>query len=369
MHPLVRKHLLNDKRTVSGMPEKSGYHEKNRLLDSNVNYYTDSTYNHYPPESNPKISDRYIDFLKCEHCSKSGDAQSLSFLTPSHLLFMSASTAIDLLIRVFCEPGLDKVCISSPTFPLYAYCSLYSNAPLVDVPLIGENYDRLDVEKILAESPKLIFIPSPNNPIGCVPNYQDILYLLDNTASIVVVDEAYIEYSDHPSLISHIAQYPNLIILRSFSKVWGLAGIRCGTILGNPSAIYALNKCLTPYHFPMHTQQILEKALDQFQIVFDIKAVAKRDSAKLREGLENLSMTVKTYPSETNFILVEFDDPQRVFHELLKAGFLVKNTSAAVPNTLRISLGTTEDNEHLIAALKTIDLSTLVQELSTHGAR
>ncbi|MBS3905254.1 MAG: aminotransferase class I/II-fold pyridoxal phosphate-dependent enzyme [Simkania sp.] len=355
IHPLARKHLLDNQCTVSGMPEKTWHTEKNCILDSNINYYADSPYQHYPLDDNPQLSETYIHFLKQEHCCKQGDVSSLSFLTPSHLLFISASTAIDLLIRTFCEPALDKVCIFSPTFPLYAYCSLCQNTPVIDIPLIGRHYDRINTEKVSVESPKLLFIPSPNNPVGSIPCAEDILALLQNTQSIVVIDEAYIEYADHLSFTPYIDAFPNLVILRSFSKIWGLAGIRCGVVLGDPMTIHTLKKLLTPYNFPAHTQEILKGSLNQMQNILEIRSIAKKDMQYLTEQMQALSICLHVYPSETNFVLVQFTNAKQVFHELYSLGFLVKDTSRVVPNTLRISLGTTQNNERFIAALQHID--------------
>lgn len=308
-----------------------------------------------PLEENVKLSKSYIDFLKYEYGSKEGDRESLSFLTPAHLLFTAASTAIDLIIRAFCEPGREKIAIASPTFPLYAYSAVHQNTPVVDVPLLGENFDRLDSAKILSKNAKAIFIPSPNNPVGSVPSSEDILNLLNNPNSIFVVDEAYIEYADHPSLVPYIDRFSNLIVLRSFSKIWGLAAIRCGVVIGDPSTIYTLNKLLAPYHFPGHTQEILEDALEQYPSMLQVRSLARRDIKKLTKVLEKLAFVKKIYPTQANFILIEVSDAKGIFQELLKYGFLVKNMSHCLPNTLRISLGSTAANEKLILALQEVD--------------
>ena len=156
------------------MPIQHGYLDPVKRLDSNVNYYTDNPYQEYPSEKNERLSQSYIDFIKYEFHAKGVEAKPLPFLTSDHLLFTSSSQAIDLIIRTFCEPGIDKVCVLSPTFPLYAYCALNHNAPLVDIPLLGENYDRLDLERIKKENPKVVFIPSPNNPVGSLPSSHEI---------------------------------------------------------------------------------------------------------------------------------------------------------------------------------------------------
>jgi histidinol-phosphate aminotransferase len=357
-HPLACEHLKNRKKKITGMPgevKNSGEGLLDiRQLHNNVNYFADTDYISYPSNENPELAAQFIDFLKFDESLKGAPNGGLSFLTPDHLFFISASEAIDLLIRSFCEPKVDKVCITSPTFPLYEYCAANHNSLIVDVPLKGEIYDEMDVQRILSENPKLTFIASPNNPVGSLVQYENLLALIKNIQGILVIDEAYIEFSTHPSLVNYVDEYNHLVILRSFSKIWGLAGIRCGVVISNPAVIYTLKQMVTPCRFPSHTQRILEDSVAKYRAIVEMRSIVEAERIYLTTSLKHLECIEKIYPSEANFLLIKFFDAQLVYQKLLNAGFLVRNTNDFVKNSLRISLGNHEDNEKLVFVFRSL---------------
>lgn len=352
IHLDSRQHLRELGAQVSGMPGSEVNPDRVRQLHLNVNHFADTEYVFYPSDENPTLCHRYIDFLKYEAALKGFQGETLSFLTPEHLLFLSVSESIDLLIRTFCEPGKDVVCITNPTFPLYAYCSANHGALTIDVPLQGENLDRMNLSEIQKSKPKVTFIASPNNPTGRVMQPDQLLDLAKMRQGILVIDEAYIEFSDCPSFVEQIREFKNLVILRSFSKIWGLAGIRSGVTIGDPDLIFTLKRMMTPCHFPSHTQEVLKSALQDFQSIVKARACVQRERKKLEEKISALPITKKVYPSEANFLLVKFKDAHLVHQKLQDREMRVRDTSSVIENTLRISLGNEEDNQLLVETLE-----------------
>lgn len=351
IHKLAREHLYKDNR-LSGMPGQM----ENPLLTKlhlNLNYFSDSDYVTYPLDVNENICRQFIDFLKEEALWK--ETPPPLFLEPGNLLFLSVSNAIDLIIRAFCEPLKDSVCIANPTFPLYAFCANNHNNPVIDIPLEGSLLNGINVSKIIASKSKVLFIPIPNNPVGTVPKKTAIVELLNNYKGLIVLDEAYIEYADEGSFIEYLEHYPNLVVLRSFSKIWGHAGIRCGVVVGSEMMINTLKKILPPCFFPSHTQEVLGTILAQPAKVEAMREKAKTERQKLEKDLQEIPQVRYVYPSQSNFLLVEFFDGPSIYEKLLKNGVLVKNLHSLIPNTLRISLGKSDENISLLQVLRAKD--------------
>lgn len=350
MHPFAREHLKRKTNSISGMPGKE-LDSSLIQLNQNLNYFVGNKYFKYPSDYNEEISDLYIRFLKLENPSST----DLSFLKPENLLFVASSTAIDLLIRAFCEPSVDQVGICSPTFPLYSYCASNNNIEVVDIRLVGESFDQLDREEILCRSNlKLLFIPAPNNPIGTMPNRESMIHLLRNHQGIIGVDEAYIEFAEDSSFVSEINRFSNLAILRSFSKAWGLAGIRCGVVIANSELIQTIQQLLPPCFFPSAVQDILREVLLSPDHIFKTRQIVAEERKYLVDKIVKLPITQKVYPSQSNFIAVTFFDGNRVHRSLVERGILVKNLAPVLPNTLRISLGDIKANRYLIEILEGI---------------
>lgn len=257
---------------------------------------------------------------------------------------------IDLVQRVFCEPGEDKIIICPPTYGMYEVYANINNVAIISIPLT--NNFQLNTEAILAQNAKVLYLCSPNNPTG---NALDNLeYIIDNFNGIVFLDEAYIDFSESPSLISKINQYPNLIISQTFSKARGLAAVRVGIAYANEAIIAVMNKVKPPYNVSQLNQEAAVLALaDEANFKSNI-ALIKLEREKLKKALLELDFVVKIYPSEANFLLVEMENATAIYNSLIGQQIITRNRSAVVENTIRITIGTPRENEQLVYALQLI---------------
>ncbi len=260
--------------------------------------------------------------------------------------------AIDLLFRAFCEPAEDNVIICPPTCELYEKLALINNVKIKKANL-NENY-QLDIQAIansIDSFTKIIFLCSPNSPTGNSLHFQDIEIILNNFDGIVVLDEAYINFSRQRSFLATLKDYPNLVILQTFSKAWGLAGLRLGMAFANAGIIEVLN-CIKPtYNISEPVQTLALKALNNIDLVnqWTKDTVALRDF--LAQQLNGLTIVEQTFPSDANFLCVKFCvDANEIHHFLLENGITVKQID--LENCLRISVGTLQENEFLINILK-----------------
>jgi histidinol-phosphate aminotransferase len=264
--------------------------------------------------------------------------------------------AIDLLFRAFCEPGRDNVIILPPTYGMYEVSANINNVELRKVSLLPSF--QLDLEGIaeaIDSNTKIIFICSPNNPTGNSIIRTDIETVLANFEGLVVIDEAYINFSKQRSFIPELTEYGNLVILQTFSKAWGLAALRLGMAFAARPVINILNKVKPPYNINQATQDLALKALENVEQVNEwIKiTVAERD--KLSKELLNLDVVKTVYPSDANFILVEVTDATAIYNYLVEQGIIIRDRSKVTlcEGCLRITIGTLAENETLIQALKT----------------
>lgn len=264
---------------------------------------------------------------------------------------------IDLAFRIFCEPGIDKALCFSPTYGMYGVCAAIHNTPMLELPLAPDF--RLPIAKLKPllqdENLKLIFICSPNNPTGNEMAEADMVEILRSFPGIVIIDEAYADYSDSPSWISRIGEFPNLIVMRTLSKAWGLAGLRIGMAVADASIIAYMNRVKPPYNISTANQQLALNVLvkDEDMIRQQITQT-RQQRQQVQEALNRLPIVVKTYPSSANFILAEFIQADSVYKQLLQAGIVVRNRSRQLPGCLRISIGTPSENEQLIQLLQQI---------------
>jgi histidinol-phosphate aminotransferase len=263
--------------------------------------------------------------------------------------------AIDLLFRAFCEPGRDNVIILPPTYGMYEVSANINNVEVRKVNLLPSF--QLDLEGIaeaIDSNTKIIFICSPNNPTGNSIIRTDIETVLANFEGLVVIDEAYINFSKQRSFIPELTEYGNLVILQTFSKAWGLAALRLGMAFAARPVIDILNKVKPPYNINQATQDLALKALEQVEQVNEwIKiTVAERDI--LQKELQNLDLVKKVYPSDANFILVEVTDASAIYKFLVEQGIIIRDRSKVTlcEGCLRITIGTSSENEMLINALK-----------------
>lgn len=277
------------------------------------------------------------------------------------LVGRGSDEAIDLLVRCFCRAGEDAVLICPPTFGMYSVAARIQGADVVSVPLRIDAGFSLDVGEVLKHCTprvKLVFLCSPNNPTGNVLAEQDILHIASRLEgrAIVVVDEAYIEFSKAASLVKHVKALPQLAIMRTLSKSHGLAGARCGTLIANPEIISLLRKVIPPYAITQLAVEAIMKLLAGPQIAIMNARIREIQSERERvaKAVSGLPGVKRVWPSDSNFFLVEFADPERALTHARAANLLVRDVRAQVglPRTVRISVGTPDQNDRLLQALR-----------------
>lgn len=291
-------------------------------------------------------------------------AQLYGVNPPQLLVTRGSDEGIDLLVRGFCRAGLDAVAIASPCFGMYAVCARVQGAALVDVPLVdtGSSW-TLDVAAIVASaverSVRLVFLSSPANPTGQALPLEQVRTLAQalRGRAVLVMDEAYAEYSDVPSAVTLLPEFDNLVVLRTLSKAYALAGARIGVTLAAPELITVLGNLSAPYPVPAPSAAIALAALDE-----SAQAQARQrcrevvgERGKLLARLAGLPGVRNIYPSQGNFLLARFDDAQSIFERLLAAGVVVRDVRAMprLDDALRITIGTAPENAAVLAALET----------------
>jgi histidinol-phosphate aminotransferase len=266
--------------------------------------------------------------------------------------------AIDLLFRIFCRPQIDNVLICPPTYGMYEVSAEINNTKVKRANLT-ENF-QLDFEAInqaIDENTKLFFVCSPNNPTGNRFERENILKLVKDFQGIVVVDEAYIHFSQEESLVSEINNFPNLVVLQTFSKAWGLAGLRVGLAFANEKIIELFNRVKPPYNVSQIAQEAILRALEnKSQIEKTISEIIV-GREKLIEDLREFPFVTKIYPSDANFILVRTTNAERIYRFLLDEKIVVRNRNSVelCAGCLRITVGTTEENATLIKILSDLE--------------
>jgi len=265
--------------------------------------------------------------------------------------------AIDLLFRAFCNPGKDNVIILPPTYGMYEVSANINDVEIRKVNLLP-NF-QLDLEGIaeaIDENTKLIFICSPNNPTGNSIVRTDIETILANFKGLVIIDEAYINFAKQHTFIQELTEYPHLVILQTFSKAWGLAGLRLGMAFASSIVIDILNKVKAPYNISQSTQDLALAALQNVGQVNEWIKVTVAERDLLSKRLLDLSIVRKVYPSDANFILVEVDNPGLIYNALVDQGIIIRDRSKVTlcEGCLRITIGTQKENEILLSALKSL---------------
>jgi histidinol-phosphate aminotransferase len=264
--------------------------------------------------------------------------------------------AIDLLIRAFCEPGKDSIIILPPTYGMYEVSANIHNVGIKRIQL-NSNF-QLDSQRILVEADdkdKMLFICSPNNPTANLIERKAILDMLRQFKGIVVVDEAYIDFApEGSSLIAELKNYPNLVILQTFSKGWGMAGLRLGMAFASAELIRLLNKIKPPYNINLLTQNAAIKALSKPEKLNQWVGILLAERQKLQEALQTLPYVERVYPSNANFLLVKMAKAREVYHYLLDQLIIVRDRSKVIlcDDCLRITVGSSTENIALIKALE-----------------
>jgi histidinol-phosphate aminotransferase len=265
---------------------------------------------------------------------------------------------IDLIFRIFCNPGTDKALIFTPTYGMYEVSAAINDVAVIKIPL-DENFQLRvnDIEQVLSDkSLKLIFFCSPNNPTGNCMSSAAIEEIISGFKGIAVIDEAYIDFTDNHSLIKLIDKYSNLIVMQTFSKAMGLAAIRIGIAYTNPLIIGYFNKMKPPYNISSINQRTALKKLGKIGESRVQVAKIKKERERLSEELSRLSLTEKVYPSDANFLLVKVKDADMIYKTLIDDGIVVRNRSSVVKNCLRITVGKRDENNKLLSALNKIEI-------------
>jgi histidinol-phosphate aminotransferase len=300
-----------------------------------------------------KWYNRYPDPLQWELKKKISSIKGVP--AENMLLGNGSDECIDLLIRGFCEPARENIVICPPTYGMYEVYGHINNIAVKEVPLTRQfQLDMEALQEAVDQHTKIIFICSPNNPTGNSIKRNDLELILNNFDGLVVVDEAYINFSRHRSLSFELHEYPNLVVLQTFSKAWGLAALRLGMTFASTDIINVLNKIKPPYNINQATQEMVLKALDDLEAVNAMIREIVEQREQLANSLTNLDLVKTVYPSDANFLLVRVQDAKAVYDFLKEKGIIVRNRSNVIlcENCLRITIGTEAENAILLAELK-----------------
>lgn len=277
-------------------------------------------------------------------------------ILPEHIFLGNGSDeCIDILFRCFCEPGKDNVIICPPTYGMYEVSAHINDVDIRKVPLLPDfQLDLVHLENLIDANTKIIWLCSPNNPTGNSLNRTDIEMVLNNFNGIVVIDEAYINFARQKSFVQELKEYPNLVVLQTLSKAWGLAGLRLGMAFASQAIIEVMNKVKPPYNINQATQELVLKALEEVGQVNDMIKLL----VDMREALAEVFISMPTvetvYPSDANFILVKIAEARKVYEFLLTKGIVLRDRSNVqlCDNCLRITVGTEQENTQLVDAMQ-----------------
>ena len=335
---LLRKNIANLQPYSCARDEFKG--EASVYLDANENPYN-APYNRYPDPLQWKVKEAISEI---KHVP-----------TVNIFLGNGSDEPIDLLYRAFCEPRIDNVVAIEPTYGMYKVCANINDIEYRKV-LLNNNFDFSAEEmlQVADDNTKLMWLCSPNNPTGNSMNQHEILKLVQNFKGIVVLDEAYIDFSSQPSFAKRIHEFDNLVILQTFSKAWGSAAIRLGMAFASVEIVQALNKIKYPYNINILTQKQALKALQEKEQVSNWVKILTSERSWLIEELKKLDLICHIYPTDANFVLVKVDDANSVYQYLVNKSIVVRNrnTVSLCLDCIRITVGTREENEVLIENLK-----------------
>lgn len=313
------------------------------FLDANENPFENGV-NRYP---DPQQRDLKLALAKLKN------------LKPEQVLLGNGSDEVlDLIFRAFCEPQIDNILTLPPTYGMYNVLAGINNVENKEV-LLTVDYE-LDIKSILnaaTETTKLLFICNPNNPTGNAFDARSIKTLIENFNGIVVIDEAYIDFSSYESWINFLDIYPNIIITQTLSKAYGMAGVRLGVCYASAEIISVLNKIKPPYNVNELTQQkALERVLAVDEVFNEVETIIT-EREKIISNLEQIGFIETVYTTDANFVLVKVDDATKRYNQLLERGIVIRNRTnqPLCENTLRFTVGTKQENKKLIEVLQTLD--------------
>ncbi len=334
----LRKNILNLKPYSSARDEFSG--EAMVFLDANENPFN-QPYNRYPDPLQRQLK-AIIAGLKNVH--------------PDNIFLGNGSDEpIDLLIRAFCEPGIHNIVQMEPTYGMYQVAAGINNVEVIKVFLSADyKLDAGEMLKAVTQKTRIIFLCTPNNPTGNALETNEMIRVIQGFEGPVVIDEAYIDFAPGLSMLPRLNEFNNLVVLQTFSKAWGMAGIRLGMAFASPEIIRILNKIKYPYNLNILTQQ---KALELLESAGEMENWVKlllAERHKLVVELQKISYVEKVWPSDANFLLVKMKNARKVYEFLMKKGIIVRDRSKVLlcEDSLRITVGTENENKILINALK-----------------
>jgi histidinol-phosphate aminotransferase len=333
---LVRKNILELRPYVS-FRDNSQF-ENPLLMDANESPFGE--FNRYPDSTHRNLREKISAF-------KNISANQIAVGNGSDEL-------IDLIIKIFCEPKKDSVLVMNPSFAMYRFYAAINENNVLQINL-NDNFEivKEDFLNIIKENqPKILFLCSPNNPTG--NSVDDIEFYIQNFDGIVVVDEAYIEFSKQKSCIELINEYPNLIVLQTFSKAWGLAGARVGTAFSSEEITNLIYTVKSPFNVNVLSQNLILKKLDQIEDFQDNLNEILKERNRLKTQFENIECISKVFPTDANFFLIEFKNAEKVYSTFLENEILTSKRFPQIPNCIRLNVGSKKENEKLINVLKNI---------------
>jgi len=338
---LVRPNIKTLKPYSSAKDEYTG--DAKILLDANENSLGSPLtkwYNRYPDPYQQKLKEK-LAFVK-------------QIAANQIFIGNGSDECIDILFRTFCEPGKDNIIICPPTYPMYQVSANINDVQVQNAPLLSDYQLNLaHIEQLVNDHTKIIWICSPNNPTGNSLDRIDIETILNHFNGIVVVDEAYINFSKQKSFVQSLIDYPNLVILQTLSKAWGLAGLRLGMCFASPQIIGYLNKVKAPYNINIVTQELALQALEEVGQVNDMIKLLVDMRIALAQVIASMPHVIQVFPSDTNFILVKIPKARQLYEYLLSQGIIVRDRSALelCEDSLRITVGTEQENTLLVDAM------------------
>ena len=341
LNELIRPNIYKLKPYSCARDEFQG--EASAYLDANENPMN-APWNRYPDPLQKALKDKVA---------------ALKGIRPEQLFFGNGSDEpIDLIVRIFCEPGVDNIVAIDPSYGMYQVCADINDVEYRKV-LLNEDF-TLDADNLLAATDprsKVIFLCSPNNPTGNDLKISEIIKIIENFHGIVVLDEAYIDFSTRESFLKTLDNYPNLIILQTFSKAWGMAAVRLGMAFASPEIIHYLNKVKYPYNINLLTQNFVMAELDELERKNDWVDLILQQRSDLISALEKMPVVQQLFPTDANFVLVKVADANAVYNYLVDERIIVRNrnTVSLCLGCLRITVGVPEENELLINALKKLN--------------
>ena len=338
---LVRPNIKTLKPYSSAKDEYTG--DAKILLDANENSLGSPLtkwYNRYPDPYQQKLKEK-LAFVK-------------QIAANQIFIGNGSDECIDILFRTFCEPGKDNIIICPPTYPMYEVSANINDVQVQNAPLLSDYQLNLaHIEQLVNDQTKIIWICSPNNPTGNSLDRIDIETILNHFNGIVVVDEAYINFSKQKSFVQSLIDYPNLVVLQTLSKAWGLAGLRLGMCFASPQIIGYLNKVKAPYNINIVTQELALQALEEVGQVNDMIKLLVDMRIALAQVIASMPHVIQVFPSDTNFILVKIPHARKLYEFLMSKGIIVRDRSALelCEDSLRITVGTEQENTLLVDAM------------------